>query len=365
MKLAFQVFCLLLVLCFLWLPPTAHALSSSNNSSTLKHAGFVFLRNSQLQLSSESIHSLLSSNKSDDGLVVLSETLSSALTEILARNHLEPGSVDSHKISASKSSTTWTSSLEQNRLIRDAQGHLHARLHQTYQGMPVVDAAMVMHIDQAGKVYAVNGEYVGADTVDTNVSVDCEQSFATVLLDKRYAGTDATWMTDSCLPKIVLDKYGRAHMAYERVLGYQPFTVDGAPYQEDKIYVSVVTAEVVARRPQVWGSMSLKTYSCVPSAVRSGDDVFHTDDATAPKRCKLVSRSNTTLATKDMAVNAAHNNARATFQFYKNQFGRDSLDDRGLTIVSKVHVGRNYSNAFWNGDSVNYGDGEGAFGRCG
>jgi Zn-dependent metalloprotease len=62
---------------------------------------------------------------------------------------------------------------------------------------------------------------------------------------------------------------------------------------------------------------------------------------------------------KDAAVNEAYDYAGATYDFYKKIFSRNSLDDRGMTLVSSVHLGRAYNNAFWNGEQMAYGDGDG------
>ena len=62
---------------------------------------------------------------------------------------------------------------------------------------------------------------------------------------------------------------------------------------------------------------------------------------------------------KDPAVNEAYGYSGATYDFYKKLFNRNSLDDRGMTLISTVHVGRKYNNAFWNGEQMAYGDGDG------
>ena len=55
----------------------------------------------------------------------------------------------------------------------------------------------------------------------------------------------------------------------------------------------------------------------------------------------------------------AHYYAGVVDDFYGDVFGRDSLDDEGLKIVSKVHFDTDYCNAFWNGAFMTYGDGDG------
>jgi Zn-dependent metalloprotease len=63
--------------------------------------------------------------------------------------------------------------------------------------------------------------------------------------------------------------------------------------------------------------------------------------------------------TKDPAVNEAYDGAGATYDLYFKVYGRNSIDDRGLRLDSTVHYGRKYDNAFWNGQQMVYGDGDG------
>jgi Zn-dependent metalloprotease len=62
---------------------------------------------------------------------------------------------------------------------------------------------------------------------------------------------------------------------------------------------------------------------------------------------------------KDVSVNEAYDGSGATYDFYFRRFGRSSIDGRGFRLNSTVHYGRNYDNAFWNGQQMVYGDGDG------
>ena len=46
--------------------------------------------------------------------------------------------------------------------------------------------------------------------------------------------------------------------------------------------------------------------------------------------------------------------------FYSQVFGRNSVDGSGMTLISSIHYGVNYNNAFWNGSQMTYGDGDGS-----
>lgn len=73
---------------------------------------------------------------------------------------------------------------------------------------------------------------------------------------------------------------------------------------------------------------------------------------------KLV-RSEGDSATGDAAVDEAYQYAGDTWNLYFKVFGRDSLDGQGLKLVSSVHAGADYDNAFWDGLQMVYGDGDG------
>lgn len=62
---------------------------------------------------------------------------------------------------------------------------------------------------------------------------------------------------------------------------------------------------------------------------------------------------------KDVAVNEAFDGAGATYDFFKEVYGRNSVDGNGMRLDSTVHYGRDFDNAFWNGMQMVYGDGDG------
>jgi Zn-dependent metalloprotease len=62
---------------------------------------------------------------------------------------------------------------------------------------------------------------------------------------------------------------------------------------------------------------------------------------------------------KDPAVNQAYDGLGTTFDFYAQLFERNSVDDKGLRLDAFVHYGVDYDNAFWNGNQMVFGDGDG------
>jgi hypothetical protein len=63
--------------------------------------------------------------------------------------------------------------------------------------------------------------------------------------------------------------------------------------------------------------------------------------------------------TGDLAVDEAADGVAASLALFSEVYGRDSYDDAGATVVATVHYQRNYDNAFWNGQQLVFGDGDG------
>ena len=64
-------------------------------------------------------------------------------------------------------------------------------------------------------------------------------------------------------------------------------------------------------------------------------------------------------ASADDSVNRAFDGFGATRDFYSKVLGRNSIDDRGMRLNGYVHYGHDYQNAFWDGQEMVFGDGDG------
>ena len=63
--------------------------------------------------------------------------------------------------------------------------------------------------------------------------------------------------------------------------------------------------------------------------------------------------------TGDDAVDEAFDGLGETFAFLWDAFDRASVDGAGGTLAATVHYGERYDNAFWNGERMVFGDGDG------
>ncbi|MBY0547574.1 MAG: M4 family metallopeptidase [Candidatus Obscuribacterales bacterium] len=63
--------------------------------------------------------------------------------------------------------------------------------------------------------------------------------------------------------------------------------------------------------------------------------------------------------TSDNIVNNAYDFTAHVRGFLSEVYGRNGIDASGMRMVSTVHYGRKYNNAFWDGSAMTYGDGDG------
>ncbi|MEU7552118.1 M4 family metallopeptidase [Streptomyces sp. NPDC044571] len=64
-------------------------------------------------------------------------------------------------------------------------------------------------------------------------------------------------------------------------------------------------------------------------------------------------------ASKDATVNRAYAGLGATYELFLKAYGRRSIDGSGLALDASVHYGEDYNNAFWDGQQMVFGDGDG------
>jgi Zn-dependent metalloprotease len=83
-------------------------------------------------------------------------------------------------------------------------------------------------------------------------------------------------------------------------------------------------------------------------------DSAHTHDLPG-----AVIRSEGQAPAADAAVNEAYDGLGDTFDFYLAAYQRNSIDNAGLPLKASVHFGDKYDNAFWNGQQMVFGDGDG------
>ncbi|MFJ8214273.1 M4 family metallopeptidase [Streptomyces sp. NPDC096033] len=101
--------------------------------------------------------------------------------------------------------------------------------------------------------------------------------------------------------------------------------------------------------------------SIAGAAATPGDGrrtIFDCDEAASLRGATLV-RTEDGPASSDTAVNQAFDGLGLTRDFYQEVFHRNSIDDQGMRLDGYVHFDVQFNNAFWDGQQMVFGDGDG------
>ena len=147
------------------------------------------------------------------------------------------------------------------------------------------------------------------------------------------------------VPPGLLKRVALEGSASERRNAIQTLAIDSS--------VRLARAEAAGRR--VPGQRA-SARCCRPAAPRTA---FIHDQKGATDTVGAVVRAEGQPASKDPAVNEAYDGLGATYKFYWDIFHRDSIDGAGMALHGLVHFGSKYNNAFWDGQEMVFGDGDG------
>ena len=96
-----------------------------------------------------------------------------------------------------------------------------------------------------------------------------------------------------------------------------------------------------------------------PPAGTAGRAIYDASHQWGTPPAFMLVRGENDPVTPDKAVTNAYDSAGCVRDYYRNELGRNSIDNLGLNQIHNVHYGVNYMNAFWNGATMTYGDGDG------
>jgi Zn-dependent metalloprotease len=218
----------------------------------------------------------------------------------------------------------------------DEQGNTHVRYGQMKNGLPVVGGELIVHLDKAGNVYSANGSARDGEIAPAKARISAEAAKAAAL-----DSTSGQHIAAEGEPRLVYVRQneGALKLAYEVVV-----TGEGRDLPiRDHVYVSALDGSELDRTTDI--------HSALSRAVYSGNNT-----STLPGTLK---RSEGGAATGDTHVDDNYGHLGTTYNCYSVNFGRNSYNNAGAQLKSTVHHQVNYTNAFWNGTQMVYGDSDG------
>ncbi len=272
--------------------------------------------------------------------------------------------------------------LSESRTNHRPDGLLTVHYQQNYRGVPVMGGELIVNTNTRGDLYSMNGEVSTEHLLSTQPTLDPEQArqIALQASAKWYqkasraflVSEPALWIYDESLLRT-------SHRPAELVwrMEVTPKEV-GLPVRE-LILVNAKNGSISLHFNQIDTSWKpSREKKAFPILRESSSGSGNTTDnspalAFAPLVRTYTSGSTTSLpgsflcnqtdpscTAGDSHARAAHKYAIGTYNLYAAQFGRDSIDGHGMTILSSVHYCDffycPYPNAYWSGTQMVYGD---------
>ncbi|MXG92176.1 M4 family metallopeptidase [Nocardioides flavescens] len=272
--------------------------------------------------------------------------------------------------------------------VLDSSGASHVRMQRTYRGLRVVGGDLVVH-QSAGGAWAGVSQTLGKPLrLRTTPGVTEAEAIAEALAPSKETREIDGLRARQQAPQLVVDTLGQGTRLAWAVETAGKRT-DGTPSRMTS-YVDAKTGEVLRREEGIQtvdGSGQSLYSGTVPLQVTQSGTTYQLKDATrggtyttdmAGKQdstgCSLfgIGCSNGTLVTSSTTTFGNGTNANRasaavdaqygtneTWDYYNQVHARAGIFGNGKGSFNRVHYGKNYANAFWDGTKMTYGDGDG------
>ncbi|MDN3027502.1 M4 family metallopeptidase [Streptomyces sp. S.PB5] len=259
-------------------------------------------------------------------------------------------------------------------VIKDADGTTHTRYERTYSGLPVLGGDLVVH-DKSGRTTVTKASPTRLQIPSLRPKLTAAGAAAKALgISKKTKVKGAE--TERAPRLVVWAGTGKPVLAWETLVeGVQK---DGTPSELQVVTDAATGKELLAAEHVHTGSgtgqytgevplgttLSGSTYQLVDPD-RAGQRTYDLNQGTSGTGTLFTDDndvwgdglpSNRQTAGVDVAFGAA-----ATWDFYKENYGRNGIRNDGVAAYSRAHYGNNYVNAFWQDSCfcMTYGDGSG------
>ncbi|PSL41873.1 thermolysin [Planomicrobium soli] len=264
----------------------------------------------------------------------------------------------------------------------DELGFTNIKLQQMHNGIPVFGSILSALVDQAGVLTAVSGEVVPIPpmkAVEKTSLLPVSEASAAILADLGAKLGAAPEIIHEERPSLtVYVSEGEAKFAYSSEVEFLKPEPGNFHYLIDALSGKVLTSfnqihhadptgkdTVSAGKGLIGDKKAIHTIKNAEGTFlldrTRGKGILTYDGAKGLLLPGKLWRDSDGIFNEsyDGAAVDAHVYAGQTFDYYKNIHGRISYDGTGAKVVSTVHYGENYNNAFWSGSQMVYGDGDG------
>lgn len=288
-------------------------------------------------------------------------------------------------------------SFEWFKTVRDRNGESHDRFQQSYKGVRIENAMIVAHYAN-NRLRSFNGDWF-ADVSVPNAKALSEQQALGYALNKVNAKI-YKWENEAeelhmkevlndpsftYKPKgelVILPQINDEARTVNFLYAYKFNIYAEKPLYRANVYVDAQTGSVVKEQNLICTVNTPATANTKYSGVQNittdsyaggyrlretgrgnGVETYNLNNTATYSNTDFSNAStNWPASNPDKVATDVHWGAEMAYDFYHSNFNRNSIDDNGHKLLSYVHYNTNFSNAFWDGQRMTYGDGDPAQG---
>ncbi|MFZ5902164.1 MAG: M4 family metallopeptidase [Chloroflexota bacterium] len=251
---------------------------------------------------------------------------------------------------------------------------------QVYRGIPVLGGELNVNLTGEGYLLAMSGEIAPSLSLSTQPQISAEQAAAWALpvIARAHGLPEASLAATAPELWIYDERLLKPSDRPAALVWRMEVSADSAPVRE-LVLVDATNGRVVLHFNQIdtaWSSAglqarpaqggdsapsaaplfvpplpSLETYTLNNAALPDGSP----DESFLPGTL-ICDETDLACAAGDAEAKKAHEYAYDAYELYYDMHGRNSIDNAGMTIISTVHAGDDYGNAYWNGNQLVFGD---------
>lgn len=277
----------------------------------------------------------------------------------------------------------------------DKLGFTHYRYMQYFNNIPVEGTMYILHTKNE-KVISMNGELLPDISTGAVASVNESNALSAALnsvhatlykwqipAEENFLKSKDNNPAATYYPKGELVYVSAGKLKSENMRLAWKFDVYAqTPLSRDYVYVDALTGEVLLKKDRIHTTDTPGTAITAYSGTRT----IITDSFSGGYRLQETGRGggirtfnimtgtnynnavdftdadntwNNVNAQLDQYATDAHWGAEMTYDYYWLMHNRNSVDDSGMRLDSYVHYDVGMANAFWDGNEMNYGDGNG------
>jgi Zn-dependent metalloprotease len=270
---------------------------------------------------------------------------------------------------------------------QDNLGYTHEKFSVTYQNLTIAGAVIIVH-SKAGKIMSINGQLNSIQTPTNAFRISKSNALQKAQMhlhikklktDKsdeltyfRQLLNDPSFTFSPKIEAIIFLSETSSYNAYKVALHAEE------PLFNGEAYINAQTGELLGQYNQVclidvpavgktqYNSTQNFTndqfvggYRLRESQRGQGIETYSLNNTTTfSAAVDVVNASPTwTTNTVDSTCIGVHWGTEQVYDYLQNVHSRNSIDNNGFKLISFVHYGNNFGNAFWNGQFMTYGDG--------